>query len=85
MVLCSEFEGLPTVLLEALALKTLAISIDCPSGPNEILPTKNLIKVDDHNGLEDLLLAATKQPDKYKIQLPRKFLLQTVVKKYMQL
>ena len=85
MVLCSEFEGLPTVLLEALALRTLAISIDCPSGPNEILPTKNLIKVDDHNGLEDLLLAATKQPDKYKIQLPRKFLLQAVVKKYMQL
>lgn len=43
-VLTSKYEGLPTVLVESLLMKTPVISFDCETGPNEII-------VDRFNGL----------------------------------
>ncbi|MCX9106975.1 glycosyltransferase [Aeromonas veronii] len=43
LILTSDAEGLPTVLIEALICHTPVISVDCPSGPAEIL-TKPLDK-----------------------------------------
>jgi len=37
VVLSSEREGLPTVLIESLILEVPIVSTDCPSGPSEIL------------------------------------------------
>lgn len=37
LVLCSDHEGLPNVIIEALILGVQVVSTDCPSGPREVL------------------------------------------------
>jgi glycosyltransferase involved in cell wall biosynthesis len=37
MLLSSDFEGLPTVLIESLICQTPVVSTECPHGPSEIL------------------------------------------------
>lgn len=58
----SDWEGLPTVLIEALALDVPVVSTDCPSGPAEILDSGRLgrlVPMGDAAGLAEALLAAS--------------------------
>ena len=55
-ILTSIYEGLPNVLLEALTLKKLIISSNCPTGPKEILD----------NGKGGLIFKMNNKTDLYK-------------------
>jgi len=58
-VLSSRFEGLPTVLVEALAVGARVVATDCASGPAEILGTKKgLVPVGNVTALSEAMLAA---------------------------
>ncbi len=57
-VLSSAWEGLPTVLIEALALGSPIVSTNCPSGPSEILgggSLGTLVPVGDIDAMADAM------------------------------
>lgn len=88
-VLSSRWEGLPTVLIEALCCGTPVVATDCPSGPREILrggQYGELVRVGDAEGLAAAIRKTLerKKPD----PLPeswRPYELETVVNQYVNL
>lgn len=71
-VLSSRFEGLPTVLIEALALGIPVVATDCESGPREILrdgELGELVPVGDSDALASAIIQsldrtqAARRPD----------------------
>lgn len=64
-VLSSGWEGLPGVLIEALACGANVVATDCPSGPNEILAGGRygrLCAVGDEDGLQAAMTTALDDP-----------------------
>lgn len=64
LVLSSRYEGLPTVLIEAMACGCRIVSTDCPSGPREILLEDKygvLVEMDNPRALKAGILRALEQ------------------------
>ncbi|MGC9001047.1 glycosyltransferase [Caldisericum sp.] len=90
-VLSSIYEGLPTVLIEALALGIPVVSTDCQSGPSEILDRGKygkLVPVRDAVALSRAILEMLRNPKAPKEMLQERakyFSLENSIKGYQSL
>jgi len=85
LILTSDAEGLPRVLIEALMLHTPVISVDCPSGPSEILTQELadfLIAPDNEKGLADAIKRMDQAPVPVKAKHYGQFLAETVLPQF---
>lgn len=87
-VLSSIWEGLPTAIIEALALGVPVISTDCPGGSREILDNGRfgeLVPVGDAEALADAILRALRAPHNPELLRTRaqQFSVHTAVAKYL--
>ncbi|MGF1480913.1 MAG: glycosyltransferase [Cyanophyceae cyanobacterium] len=87
-VLSSGWEGLPTVLIEAMAVGTPVVSTNCPSGPEEILNNGQygeLVPIANSRALAEaivqVLSGKTKSVD---VAWLEQFTLETALQKYQQ-
>lgn len=74
LVLCSDREGLPNVLIEAMLLGTPVVSTDCKSGPKEILDG-TLVPCGDAIALREALLRPQAKPKDLSRYLPERIAL----------
>ncbi|MDP5292833.1 glycosyltransferase [Oceanimonas sp. CHS3-5] len=85
MILTSDAEGLPRVLIEALLLHTPVISVDCPSGPKEILTQELadfLLSRDDTEGLAAAIRRMDEAPVVIEPRHYQQFLKETVLPQF---
>ena len=85
MVLCSDFEGLGMVILEAIALNTPIISSNCPNGPTEILDNHHLFAFDNDQKFEEKLKDALNNPEDFQSALKEQFCADYMLEKYLDL
>jgi glycosyltransferase involved in cell wall biosynthesis len=88
-VLSSAWEGLPTVLIEAMALGIPVVSTDCESGPSEILADGKygyLTPVGDSEALADRILQVLSgQPKSLDSSWLAQFEVETATQKYLNI
>ena len=85
LILTSDAEGLPRVLIEALMLDTPVVSVDCPSGPREILTQEFadfLVTPNNENGLADAIRRMDQAPVKVEARHYEQFLADTIIPQF---
>jgi len=87
-VLSSRWEGLPTVLVEAMACGCSVISTNCPSGPQEILEAGKygqLVPIEDSSALSKAMSQVITDPLNQKVleQRAMHFSLEQAVSQYL--
>jgi glycosyltransferase involved in cell wall biosynthesis len=89
-ILSSRWEGLPTVLIEAMACGCPVISTDCPSGPEEILEAGkygHLIPIGDAVALSEAMLKILEHPvnQNLTVQKALQFSVDRSVSQYLEI
>ena len=89
-VLSSLHEGLPGVLIQAIACGTPVVSTDCPSGPQEILEGGRygqLVGLGDDRAMASAIVAALRNPGDRMARMARgqQFSVQRAVDRYLGL
>ncbi|QOR39026.1 glycosyltransferase [Billgrantia diversa] len=85
VILTSDAEGLPRVLIEALMLHVPVISTDCPSGPREILTgelSDFLVAQEDEAGLAEAIARMDREPVAVDERYYQKFLTENVIPQF---
>ena len=85
LILSSQSESLPTVILEAFSLGTPVISTDCPCGPREMLPELNLAPTDDPVSLAKKIDQLVERPEDFCASLPSQFSEEHIINQYLSL
>ena len=88
LILTSDAEGLPTVLIEALICHTPIISTNCQSGPSEILVDelkRYLIGCDDVPDLARAIREVDQHPPEISSSYYEKFSSENTISKFMEL
>lgn len=76
LVLSSDREGMPNVLVEALACGTRVVSTDCPSGPREVMQgnlARWLAPCGNADALAELIQQALMEPRPVEGSVPEQF------------
>lgn len=88
-VLSSSWEGLPTVLIEALYSGAPVIATDCPSGPREILADGRFGRLIPVNDLDALACAIEQELSRSRHEMNPKswqpFEIETITKQYLEI
>ncbi|ALF58740.1 glycosyltransferase [Psychrobacter urativorans] len=82
-ILTSSQEGLPMVILEALAIGTPVISTDCQSGPKEMLPENNLMPVGNIDAIAKKMSQAIQNPEQFSVPFDAAYLPHQIAKKHI--